>query len=110
MKYKVVITEQANIDLREIFEYIAFTLLETEIAAGQLDRIEEAMYNLSEMPYRFKKIEDEPWNSRELHQMPVDNYIVFYIPKNENKTVTIIRVLYERRDISYHLKKSLDNN
>ena len=41
MKYDVTFTEQAENDLRGIFEYIAFDLLSPENAAGQLDRIEE---------------------------------------------------------------------
>jgi len=32
--------------------------------------------------------------------MPVDNYIVFYIQKTEDKTVSIIRVMYAGRDIA----------
>ena len=37
MKYDVTFTEQAENDLRGIFEYIAFDLLSPENAAGQLD-------------------------------------------------------------------------
>ena len=41
MKYDVTFTEQAENNLRGIFEYIAFDLISPENAAGQLDRIEE---------------------------------------------------------------------
>lgn len=41
MKYDVTFTEQAENDLRGIFEYIAFDLISPENAAEQLDRIEE---------------------------------------------------------------------
>ncbi|SCL86150.1 MULTISPECIES: hypothetical protein [Tissierellales] len=43
MKYKVVLTEQTDADLRSIYEYIAFTLLEPGIAVKQLERIEKAI-------------------------------------------------------------------
>jgi len=36
------LTEQADTDLRSIYQYIAFTLLESGIAAGQLERIENS--------------------------------------------------------------------
>lgn len=75
MKYKIVLTEQADADLRDIYEYIAFTLLEPEIAAGQLERIEKGMLSLDEMPERFRMFENEPWRSRGLRQMLVDNFI-----------------------------------
>ena len=38
MKYDVTFTEQAENDLRGIFEHIAFDLISPENAAGQLDR------------------------------------------------------------------------
>lgn len=50
MKYDVTFTEQAENDLRGIFEYIAFDLLSPENAAGQLDRIEEKILSLGEYP------------------------------------------------------------
>lgn len=104
MKYKIILTEQADTDLRCIYEYIAFTLLEPVIASGQLDRIEKGILSLDEMPERFRMFEKEPWRSRGLRQMPVDKFIVFYIPKTEDKTVNIIRVMYGGRDIDEQFK------
>ena len=37
MIYEVIITDQANVDLRGIYEYITFELLSPDNAAGQLD-------------------------------------------------------------------------
>ncbi|MFZ0444765.1 MAG: type II toxin-antitoxin system RelE/ParE family toxin [Bacillus sp. (in: firmicutes)] len=106
MKYRIELTEQADSDLRGIFEYIAFTLLEPEIAARQLERIETAILGLDELPKRFKVFEKEPWYSRGLFQMPVDNFSVFYIAKDEDNIVTIIRVMYGGRDIDEQLKRT----
>lgn len=106
MKYKLLLTEQADLDLRGIYEYIAFTLLEPDVAAGQLMRIENAIRSLDEMPNRFRLFENEPWHSRGLCQMPVDHFIVFYIPNDEDKIVTVIRVMYGGRDIDEQLKKT----
>ena len=41
MSFDVQISKQADKDLRDIFEYIAFELLVPENAAGQLGRLEE---------------------------------------------------------------------
>jgi toxin ParE1/3/4 len=106
MIYSITLTERADSDLRGIYEYIAFSLLEPEYAAGQLDRLEENILRLAKMPERFKLYEKEPWHSRGLRQMPVDNFIVLYIPKEEAGTVTVIRVMYGGRDIDVQLKKT----
>jgi toxin ParE1/3/4 len=106
MKYKIVLTKQADTDLRYIYEYIAFTLLEPEIAVRQLERIEKGILSLDEMPERFRAFEKEPWHSRGIRQMPIDNFIVFYIPKADVKTVAIIRIMYGGRNIDAQLKKT----
>ena len=47
MIYEVEVSEQADRDLREIFEYIAFELQSRENAIGQLDRLEEQILSLA---------------------------------------------------------------
>lgn len=39
--------------------------------------------------------------------MPVDNFIVLYIPREEDGTVTIIRVVYGGRDMDLQLGKTI---
>ena len=46
MIFDVQISEQADRDLRGIFEYIAFELIAPENAAGQLERLEDAISKL----------------------------------------------------------------
>ena len=99
MKYDITFTEQAENDLRGIFEYIAFDLLSPENAAGQLDRIEEKILSLGEYPEKFRQYEREPWKSRNTRVVPVDNYVIFYIPDKTKKLVTVIRVMYSGRDV-----------
>ena len=37
--------------------------------------------------------------------MPIDNYVVYYIPSEEDSTVTVIRVMYSGRDKDTQLKE-----
>ena len=103
MIYEVEVSEQAGRDLREIFENIAFELQSPENAIGQLDRLEEQILSLDAMPKRYRKYEREPWKSRELHILSVDNYVILYIPNSDKKVVTILRVMYAGRDIDNQL-------
>ena len=80
MIYEVEVSEQADSDLRGIFEYIAFELQSPQNASGQLDRLEEQILSLDTMPECYRKYEKEPWKSRGLRVLPVDNYVVLYIP------------------------------
>lgn len=108
MKYMIDITAQAKSDLQSIYEYIAFELVAPENAAGQLDRLEESIMKLDYMPLRFKEYEYEPWKSRGLRIMPMDNFVVLYIPNEETGVVTIIRVIYGGRNIDELLREHTD--
>ena len=103
MIHEVEVSEQADRDLREIFEYIAFELQSPENVIGQLNRLEEQILSLDAMPKRYRKYEKEPWKSRELHILSVDNYVILYIPNSDKKVVTILRVMYAGRDIDNQL-------
>ena len=85
MIYEVITTDQADADLRGIYEYIAFELLSPDNAAGQLERLEEHIIGLEEFSEKFRSYEKEPWNSRGLRLMPVDNiwYFIFRIKIQE---------------------------
>ena len=105
MIFEIEISDQAETDLRGIYEYIAFELQSPENAGRQLTRLEESIMGLDQMPERFREYENEPWHSRGLRIMPIDNYCVLYIPDDEKAVVTIIRVMYGGRDMETQLKK-----
>lgn len=50
MIYEVEVSEQAENDLRKIFEYIAFELQSLENANRQLNHLEEQILSLCTMP------------------------------------------------------------
>lgn len=104
MTYEVKFTNEAQTDLRSIFEYIAFQLQEPENAKRQFLRIEEMILSLDNMPERHRLYEREPWKSRGLRVLPIDNYVIFYIPDAVTMIVTIIRIMYAGRDIENQLR------
>ena len=102
--FEVVISKQAKADLEGIYEYIAITLLSPQNAVGQLVRLEQKIMELDQMPMRYKKYQMEPWQSRGMRIMPVDNFVVLYIPDEKAGVVTIIRVIYGGRNVEEQLK------
>ncbi len=104
MIYEVMMTAQADADLRGIYEYIAFELLSPDNAMGQLGRLEKKITELEKYPKKYRAYEKEPWYSRGLRVMSVDNYLVFYIPDDTAGTVTVMRVMYDGRNIDWQLR------
>jgi|LFRM01.2.fsa_nt_gb toxin ParE1/3/4 len=80
--WSVVYTEQAENDLRGIYEYIAFSLpaVRKRTLAGMGLRV-----------------------------LQVDNYLVFYLAIEDHRTVAIIRIMYGRRNIEKQLCKGTNS-
>lgn len=93
MIYSVNISAQADKDIRAIYEYIALTLMSPENANAQLSRLEDRINKLDNLPKRFPKYKNE------IRFMPVDNYLVFYTVYDVSKNVSILRVMYGKRNI-----------
>lgn len=97
-KYKIEITEPAENDLRSIGLYISKELLEPDTAKRVVAKIGEAIMKLEELPLRNGLVSDERLSIKGIRRIIIDNYIVFYIVNEQNRLVTILRILYNRRD------------
>ena len=93
MNYSVNISLQADKDIRAIYEYIALSLLSPETATALLSGLEERISHLEYMPKRF------PQYKNDIRVMPVNNYLVFYTVDDNTQTVSVLRVMYGKRDI-----------
>jgi toxin ParE1/3/4 len=102
-QYAIIISPSAENDLQEIFSYIATELLEPQTAINLCDRIEQEILKLCAMPDRHAIYKKEPWFSRGLRFFPVNNFLVFYITKESDGTVHVLRVMYGRRNVEEHL-------
>ena len=97
-KYNIEITEPAEKDLHEIGNYIANELLQPNVALKAVGRIAEAIFSLEKMPLRNALVMDERLALQGIRKTIIDNYIVFYSVSEKEKKVTVIRILYSRRD------------
>jgi len=97
IKYRLVITEPAETDLRGIADYIANDLLEPSTARKMIAKIAEAILHLEQMPFRYGLVRDEGLAGKGIRSLFVDSYIVFYVVSEGEETVTIIRILYGKR-------------
>ena len=102
MDYKVVISNQAEEDITEIYSYIYNELKSKINADSVLNRLYSSMNELSFMPESYHLYPNEPWYSKGVHYYSVDNYSIFYVV--EGDTVTVIHVCYGRRDLDKFLQ------
>ncbi len=97
-KYKVLMTEPAADDLQAIAKYISSELLEPVIAKKLVCKIREAVMGLDKLPARHALVAEERPAAQGIRKLVVENYIVFYVISEIDEIVTVIRILYGRRD------------
>ena len=103
--YAVKLTPQAQEHLREIANYIAYTLQEPETAKRNVEILEKAILSLSDFPARVPLTPEEPWRTQGIHKLLVKNYLVYFWIDEHRKTVEIIGIIYARRDQRHQLSQ-----
>ena len=96
--YKIIIAPDAEKDLVELRNYIADVLLARDTARSYIRAIRNEIATLSEMPARYKPVDDEPWHTRGIRRIIANNFYVYYRIDEGNKRVFILNVIYARRD------------
>ena len=82
----------------ELRDYIADVLCAADTARSYLLTLRESIGELSAMPAKFARMEEEPWHSRGVRRFLVKNFFVYYRIDDAAKTVYILNVIYARRD------------
>ena len=110
MMYKVRITTPAQIEIREIYRHIAEELSNPMAAERRIKLIDEAIQSLKKNPARFALVRDDYLASKGYRLIPVKNHLVFYIIRENLRAVSVMRVLYGRRDWKRLLKVETEEN
>lgn len=97
-KYEVLVSEQAQKDLKEIANYLSSNLLEPNVARSILFEIDKSILSLEEMPYRYCLVSDNLLKKVGIRKLMIKNYIVFFKVYEAKKTVGIVRIMYGRRN------------
>lgn len=105
---KVVYTNTARRDLREIYEYIAYTLLVPATAKALTENLMREIRSLESLPERYPLYPDEPWHNKGVRFFSVKRYLIFYTVNQNIDTVSIARIMYGGRDISRQLEETAE--
>ena len=98
MNYKIRIMRPAQIETREVYQYIAEELHNPIAAARRISLIDEAIQSLKKNPTRFALVRDAYLAPKGYRMVVVKNHLVFFIVHEKEQIVSIMRVLYGRRD------------
>ena len=93
-KYDVKLMSRAVRDLDDIYAYIAKTLLVPTTALEMVERIEEEISSLENMPYRCPERTRGIYANHGYRQVFVKNYTVIYRIDEAHKQVIVVTVRY----------------
>ena len=109
MIYQIHIMDTAKTEMREIYRYIAEELNNPTAAARRISQLESAILSLKESPARFPLVRDDYLASKGVRSIVVKNHIVFFIVREKQRSVSIMRVMYARRDWMRLLKADAES-
>ena len=72
--FKVIITPDAQNDIRNYVRYIAQELANPQAAAALQEELRKEISSLNTMPARYKTIDEQPWGSIGVRKFKVKNY------------------------------------
>ncbi len=107
MSYQVNITKNAERDLNNAALYIAGALGSNIAAVRLLDTADEVLSSLSDFPKRNGLVRDAFLAENGIRMQMVNNYLAFYVIREETKSVTVLRIINSRRDWASMLHKDI---
>ncbi len=96
--YRVFMTRSAAEDLTDISIYIRDEIREPVTAIKLVEKIKVAVMSLALYPMRHNLVADEHLAAQGFRKIIIDNYIAFYIVSEKEQIVTVVRILYGKRD------------
>jgi toxin ParE1/3/4 len=102
--YRLIYLPIARQDVYDTVLYIAGQLQNGKAAIDLLESLDHSITLLQEFPYAHRIYRSVKPIDSEYRFMPVGNYLIFYLVKEQEKLVEIHRVLYAKTDLSRVLK------
>lgn len=109
MTYKIIYTQNALADLDNVSDYIKYNLCNISAA----DRIVEDFFaegdSLDVFPNRYPLCNDDLLRAWGIRFVPIKNYLLFYVVREDEQAVYVIRFLYGKRDWQNILRKQIES-
>lgn len=106
--YQYHFTKKAEADLEEILSYISIELSNPEAAASFLKDLQAVLASICSVPKIGRIVENEFLPDKEIRKSLVGNYVLYYLPDTEEKSIYVLRILYGRRNLD-ELVREINN-
>lgn len=98
IKYKVILTDRAQEELDEIYNYISKSFMEATTAQNLIEKIQKSILQLEDIPEGFSIIEQYRDREYKYRKLVINNYVAIYRVDKEQQIVYIVRIVYGGRN------------
>lgn len=98
--YKLEFLPIAKEDMDKIIYYVTNTLKNTKAARKLAKAFIDGANSILEFPYGSSKYLSSNKLKKEYRSIKISNFLMFYIIDENQKTITIVRVLYKKMNIT----------
>ncbi len=103
-KYSYRFTEKAEQDFDEILRYISIDLVNPTAAQNLGRKIFEKIDMVRVFPDSGAPVDNEFLADKTIRKLSVDNYVVYYKVHYDEKVISIIRIIFGKRNLEEILK------
>lgn len=98
--YNLEILPIAKKDMDEIIYYISHNLKNIIVSRKLLEHFIKAFDSIIDFPYGYSVYQSGKTLENEYRIFRVKNFLMFYTINEKEKVITIVRVLYQKMDVS----------
>lgn len=98
-KYSYCFTEKAEQDFDEILHYILVDLANPAAAQKLGRKMFEQIDMVRAFPDSGASVDNEFLSDKSVRKLSVDNYIIYYKAHYDEKTISVIRIVYGKRNL-----------
>lgn len=97
--YRINYSNRSRADVIEIVSYIEYTLFNKTASYKFLKSLKREIAIIFEFPYSNPIFYNDNYKTR-YRMAKVDNYVIFYSIDEINKTISVYRILYQKRNFA----------
>ena len=109
MVYRVIYTQKALADLDAVSDYIKLKLCNFSASECIVENFFNEGDSLANFPTRYPLCKDALLHTWGIRFVPVKNYLLFYIVREDEQKVYVIRFLYSKRNWQKILRDDIEN-
>lgn len=104
-KWGYQLTQKANADLDDIVGYIAVEFANPKAASDFVDKLLEVIEEARVFPENGSLVSNEYLLATDIRKKLVGNYIMYYLPDSNEKMISVLRIVYGRRNMDEILRQ-----